>query len=77
MKLAIGYLLLAIGVTAVAPRAAVAQDMGIEKGSRGPSAKVYTLDGKEADLGQYVGKTPVLIEFWATWCPNSRSSSQR
>jgi thiol-disulfide isomerase/thioredoxin len=72
MKLAIVYLLLAIGVTAVAPRAAVAQDMGIEKGSTGPSAKVYTLDGKEADLGQYVGKTPVLIEFWATWCPNCK-----
>ena len=72
MKLAICYLLLAIGVTAVAPRAAVAQDMGIEKGSTGPSAKVYTLDGKEADLGQYVGKTPVLIEFWATWCPNCK-----
>ena len=24
------------------------------------------------DLAQYVGKQPVLIEFWATWCPNCR-----
>jgi thiol-disulfide isomerase/thioredoxin len=31
---------------------------------------VFTLDGKEADLAQYVGKTPVVMEFWATWCPN-------
>jgi thiol-disulfide isomerase/thioredoxin len=31
---------------------------------------VYTLDGNPADLAQYIGKTPVLIEFWATWCPN-------
>ena len=72
MKRAIGYWLLAIGLTAVVPTISSAQDMGIEKGSMGPSAKLHTLDGKEADLGQYVGKTPVLIEFWATWCPNCK-----
>lgn len=49
---------------------AKAQDLGIEVGSVAPAAKVHTLDGKEADLSQYVGKTPVLMEFWATWCPN-------
>jgi thiol-disulfide isomerase/thioredoxin len=21
------------------------------------------------DLAQYVGKKPLLVEFWATWCP--------
>jgi len=68
--MAIGYLLLAIGATAIPAHSARAQDMGLEIGSIGPSAKVHTLDGKEADLAQYVGKTPVLIEFWATWCPN-------
>jgi len=47
-----------------------AQDIGIELGSVGPAAKVETLDGKPADLGTYVGKKPVLMEFWATWCPN-------
>ena len=20
------------------------------------------------DMGQYIGKKPVLLEFWATWC---------
>ena len=49
-----------------------AQDLGIEIGSTAPAAKVYSLDGKEADLAQYVGKTPVLMEFWATWCPNCK-----
>jgi len=51
---------------------ALAQDLGIEVGSRAPAVTVQTLDGKQIDLGQYIGKTPMLIEFWATWCPNCR-----
>jgi len=47
-----------------------AQDLGIEIGTIAPGARIQTLDGKDADLSQYIGKTPMLIEFWATWCPN-------
>jgi thiol-disulfide isomerase/thioredoxin len=47
-----------------------AQDIGLELGTTGPAAKVETLDGKPADLATYVGKKPVLMEFWATWCAN-------
>ncbi|MEO5580620.1 MAG: TlpA disulfide reductase family protein [Gemmatimonadaceae bacterium] len=46
-----------------------AQDIGITVGKRAPSAIVKTLDGKSVDLGSFVGRTPMLIEFWATWCP--------
>jgi thiol-disulfide isomerase/thioredoxin len=35
-----------------------------------PDLKVETLDGKPADFSQYIGKTPMLIEVWATWCEN-------
>lgn len=51
-------------------RSLSAQDLGLQIGSVAPAAKVWTLDGKEADLSQYVGKSPTVIEFWATWCPN-------
>ena len=51
---------------------AVAQDLGIEVGSKAPVVTVQSLDGKQVDLGQYIGKTPMLIEFWATWCANCR-----
>jgi thiol-disulfide isomerase/thioredoxin len=61
-----------VGTIAVAPVQAHAQELGINVGSAAPPAKVYTLDGKEADLTQYVGKTPTIIEFWATWCPNCK-----
>jgi thiol-disulfide isomerase/thioredoxin len=50
-----------------------AQETGLPIGSKAPAAvAVETLDGKPFDLGQYVGKTPVLLEFWATWCPNCK-----
>lgn len=47
-----------------------AQEIGLDLGTIGPSAKVETLEGKPVDLSAYVGKTPVLLEFWATWCEN-------
>jgi thiol-disulfide isomerase/thioredoxin len=46
-----------------------AQEEGIGVGKAAPMVKVSDLDGKVVDFGQYIGKTPVFIEFWATWCP--------
>jgi thiol-disulfide isomerase/thioredoxin len=54
---------------AIAPVAARAQDSGIMLGSAAPAAAVTTLDGKAANLKQHIGTGPVVMEFWATWCP--------
>ena len=52
------------------PSFANAQDLGIQVGTRAPGALVKDLNGKAVDLGSYIGKMPVFIEFWATWCGN-------
>ncbi len=54
------------------PMTVGAQDLGIQIGKRAPAAIVRDLKGKPVDLGSYVGKTPMLIQFWATWCSNCK-----
>jgi peroxiredoxin len=52
----------------LAPVPVCAQEEGIAVGTKAPVVAVHDVDGKPVDLGQYLGKKPVLLEFWATWC---------
>jgi len=62
--------LLALAVAAAFPAGALAQDdVGLPLGSTVPAAQVQDLDGRALDLAQLIGRKPVLVEFWATWCP--------
>jgi peroxiredoxin len=45
-----------------------AQETGLAVGTRAPAVAVHDLDGKAVDLGQYLGKQPLFLEWWATWC---------
>jgi thiol-disulfide isomerase/thioredoxin len=45
-------------------------DAGIRIGSAAPVLSVNDLDGKPVNLGRWIGKKPVVLEFWATWCEN-------
>lgn len=56
-------------LTAFTPFVATAQDGGLPVGTKAPAAEVQMLDGTAANLSQFFGKTPVVMEFWATWCP--------
>jgi thiol-disulfide isomerase/thioredoxin len=63
-------------LTAVATAAMVwyatpvlAQDVGLDLGSVPEAVQVEDLDGNAVNLADYIGRKPLLVQFWATWCP--------
>lgn len=62
---------LCAGMLMAAPAALRGQEdvIGIPVGQTPPAATIEDLDGRPVELSRWLGKKPVLIEFWATWCP--------
>ena len=50
------------------PSYAAGQDdvVGIPVGQTPPAVTIQDLDGNAVDLGRWIGKRPVIVEFWAT-----------
>jgi thiol-disulfide isomerase/thioredoxin len=64
-----GFAIGALALTLVST-SAFAQDGGLPVGAVAPSVSLETLDGKRMELGSLIGKQPLVLEFWATWCGN-------
>jgi thiol-disulfide isomerase/thioredoxin len=45
-----------------------AGQIGIAVGSPAPAVTVNDLEGRPVAFGDFIGKKPVYIQFWATWC---------
>jgi thiol-disulfide isomerase/thioredoxin len=43
--------------------------IGIPVGETPPAVTLESLAGDSVPLSQWIGKKPVIVEFWATWCP--------
>ena len=65
----LGVALLLAGVWAGGARPVTAQE-GIAVGAKAPAVSLKTLDGTVVNLATYLGKKPVVLEWWASWCGN-------
>jgi thiol-disulfide isomerase/thioredoxin len=61
-----GIALLLLAAPVATP--AAAQDAGLEVGVKAPVVTVKDLEGKPVSLERYIGKQPLFMEWWATWC---------
>jgi thiol-disulfide isomerase/thioredoxin len=62
-------LLAALSLAVVQPLQAQEDQIGIALGATPAAVVVEDLDGNPVQLADYVGGKPLLLEFWATWCP--------
>jgi len=45
------------------------QDTSLNKGQIPPDFKIETIEGKEMKLSDFKDNKPILLYFWASWCP--------
>ena len=42
-------------------------------GDFAPDFSLKTMDGVAVNMSELKGKKPLLLVFWATWCPNCKN----
>jgi len=45
--------------------------------AKAPDFSLQQLNGETITLAQYRGQKPVILDFWASWCPNCRRDMPR
>jgi cytochrome c biogenesis protein CcmG, thiol:disulfide interchange protein DsbE len=60
---------LCAGLLFLAPALSAQDVIGIPVGETPPAVTLENLNGDTVSLSRWVGKKPVIVEFWATWCP--------
>ncbi len=60
----IGLLLMVMA----APLAAQ-DDIGISRGTVPTAVEIEDLNGNAVNLARYIGVRPLVVQFWAIWCP--------
>jgi thiol-disulfide isomerase/thioredoxin len=61
--------MLVLAALLVAGRLFAQDQIGLPLGATPQAVTVEDLDGDAVDLAQWIGKKPVVLQFWATWCP--------
>ena len=44
------------------------------EGEKAPAFSLESLTDEDFDLEEHLGKRPVVLDFWAVWCPPCRAS---
>ncbi len=69
LSLSVVFIVAATVFSAPAPASAQGGSAGVFTGNTAPDFELKDLKGVSVTLSSFKGKKPVLIYFWATWCP--------
>ena len=51
--------------------------LAIQPGEKLKSFKAEDMNGNMIDMGNIIGTKPVMLVFWASWCPNCRTEAPK